>query len=209
MATRQSSGETATRPESQTTAPPPAAPPGGEDPATPATTRERAAGMPFAGLAAFPALREEMERMTRQFFGNDWMQGMSRMHPLTMDWPAFSRAMPFATLSGAPRSAMSESDGGYEITVELPGMDEKDVELTLSDNTLLLEAEKSDEREGGEKDFHFTERSYGSIRRRFPLPRDVDANGMKASFAKGVLTVTLPKTEAAKRTQRRIPVSGG
>ncbi|MHC5021828.1 MAG: Hsp20/alpha crystallin family protein [Planctomycetota bacterium] len=177
---------------------------------SPAPAKTPAAPMPFAAFSAFPALREEMERLTQRFFGNDWMSEMSRLPSLGMDWPSMTRgAMPFSGLASMPKAAMSESDGGYELTVELPGMDEKDVQLTLSDNTLLLEAEHSAERKDEKKDYHFTERSYGHVRRRFPLPQGVDAEGMKASFDKGVLTVQIPKTEAAKSTPRRIPVGGG
>jgi HSP20 family protein len=168
------------------------------------------ATLPFGAFSAFPALREEMERLTQRFFGNDWMNEMARLPSLGMDWPSMTRGgMPFTGLASMPKAAMSEGDGEYELTVELPGMDEKDVSLTLSDNTLLLEAEHTDERKGEKKDYHFTERSYGHVRRRFPLPQGVDVEGMKASFDKGVLTVTIPKSEAAKSTPRRIPVGGG
>ena len=203
MATRNSTGDSGAESRAKK-----AAPAATSSDVEPAAERKADMTLPFPGLAAFPALREEMQRMMRPFFDNDWMQDMSRLHPMMMDWPAMTRAMPFAAMGATAKAAMSESDTEYEITVELPGMDEKDVELTLGDGTLLLKAEKTDERKGEEKDYHFTERSYGSIRRRFPLPPGVDAEGMKASFSKGVLTVKLPKTETAKRTPRRIPVSG-
>jgi HSP20 family protein len=137
------------------------------------------------------------------------MSSMSRWPSMFTGWPGTAHAeMPFATLMNAPKAAMSESESDYELTVELPGLDEKEIELTLSENALILKGEKKAEKSSKDKDYHFTERSYGTVRRSFSLPPGVNREAMKASFSKGVLTVTLPKTHEAEGGPRRIEVSG-
>ena len=101
---------------------------------------------------------------------------------------------------------VSETESKYEISVELPGVDEKDIELSISDGLLALQAEKKEEREEKKKDYHLTERSYGSGRRTVRIPEGVAMDKIKAAFSKGVLEVTLPKTKEAKAKQRKIPV---
>jgi len=163
---------------------------------------------PFMGYPGLDTMREEIEHMMQRYLGKDWTAGM-RSLPMFKDWPRMSSEMPFAAMMNAPRADMSESDGEYEVTVELPGLDEKDIELTITDRALVLKGEKKAEKETNEKDYHFTERSFGSVRRQFALPSDVDRDAMKANFAKGVLKVTLPKTKEAKSQTRRIEVNSG
>ncbi len=166
-------------------------------------TGEGGAPVPFMGYPGMSGFGEEMERMMRRFFSDDWM---ARMAPFQA-WPRMAAELPFAALMNSPKADMSEGEKEYQLSVELPGLDEQDIELTLTDTALVLKGEKKVEKEGQEKDYHFSERSFGSIRRQFPLPRDVDRDGMKATFSKGVLHVTLPKTEEAKRKPRRISVT--
>ena len=164
---------------------------------------------PFLGYMPFPAMREEMERMTKAFFGEEWAKSMARFPSLLSGWPGLGgEAAGFFPALSQAKAAMSEGDEAYTLTVELPGLDENDIQLTLDHGGLMLKAEKKDEQKRTSEDYHFTERHYGSIRRRFALPPGVDAEGMQASFAKGVLTVTLPKTKEARGEPRRIPVSG-
>ena len=114
-----------------------------------------------------------------------------------------------ASLSGVVESAradISETDSTYKISVELPGIDEKDIELGLSDGMLTLKAEKKEEREEKKKDYHLTERRYGLVRRSFRIPEGVETDKIKAAFSKGVLEVSLPKTKEVQARQRRIPV---
>jgi HSP20 family protein len=107
-----------------------------------------------------------------------------------------------------PRVDVSETDNALEVEVELPGVDEKDVEVTLNDNVLIIKGERKHEREEKKKDFHLVERSFGSFARSISLPFEVDTNAVKASFSKGVLKVTLPKPAAAKAKTRRIEIKG-
>lgn len=105
-----------------------------------------------------------------------------------------------------PRVDVSETESALEIEAELPGVDEKDVDVTLSDNVLTIRGERKHEREEKKKDFHLVERSYGSFARSIPLPFEVDSDAVKASFSKGVLKVTLPKPPAARAKARHIEV---
>ncbi|HET6469075.1 MAG TPA: Hsp20/alpha crystallin family protein [Geminicoccaceae bacterium] len=110
----------------------------------------------------------------------------------------------------APRLDIKETENAIEIDAELPGVDEKDVEVQLADGVLTIKGEKKQERkEGKEPDWHLVERSYGSFVRQVALPAEVDEDKVEARFAKGVLTVTLPKSRAAETKTRKIPISGG
>jgi HSP20 family protein len=155
------------------------------------------------------AMREEMDRAIARMFGNDRFAGFPRLSQM-WDMPSLSTAGgAMAAFASIPKSDLSEDKEQFELTVELPGMDEKDLELTLDDGGLLLKGEKKEEKETKEKDYHLTERSYGSIRRRFPLPPGVDAGKMEAKFSKGVLKVVLPKSKEAKASTRKIEVKVG
>jgi HSP20 family protein len=104
---------------------------------------------------------------------------------------------------------LAETEKEYRITAELPGLAEKDVELTLANGVLTLKGEKRDAREEDEKDYHVSERRYGSFQRSFRLPEDVDVERIEAGCKDGVLTVTLPKTAQAQAGKRRIEVKPG
>jgi HSP20 family protein len=106
----------------------------------------------------------------------------------------------------APAIDIAEKGTAYELTAELPGMDDKGIEVTVSDNVLSIKGEKKEEKEQKDKNYHLSERRYGSFQRSFDLPTGVDAAKIEAQFAKGVLTVTLPKTAEAQKKQRKIDV---
>lgn len=106
----------------------------------------------------------------------------------------------FETLGRAevmPRLDIAEDDQAFHINVELPGMDEKDVDVTLSNHTLTIKGEKKEEKETKDKDIHRRDRSYGCFRRSVELPTEVDAGKISATYRKGVLTVDLPKSKQA------------
>jgi len=92
-----------------------------------------------------------------------------------------------------PAIDVTESDREIEITAELPGLEEKDVQLNVADNVLTIRGEKKAEKEDKQKDYHVVERSYGSFYRAFELPAGVEVDKIKADIAKGVLKVTVPK----------------
>ena len=116
--------------------------------------------------------------------------------------PAFGN---FESAAGWPHIELAETGKDIRVTAELPGLTEKDVEISVEDGALTLRGEKRSEVE--DKDRGYSERSYGRFERRIGLPRGIDREQASATFADGVLTVTLPKTEAANETVRRIPIN--
>ncbi len=113
-----------------------------------------------------------------------------------------SLTTPFA--SGAlswptgPAADMVGKPTRYEITAELPGMDEKDIEVKVTDGTLTIRGEKRHEREETKEGYYLAERRFGAFERAFRLPQGVDAGRIEAVLRNGVLTVTLPKIPEAK-----------
>lgn len=101
---------------------------------------------------------------------------------------------------------LSEDDKAYKITAELPGLDAKDVDVSVSGNTLVLKGEKRQEKEEKNKNYFFSERAYGSFQRAFELSTTVDRDKIAADYSKGVLTITLPKTAEAQKQAKKIEV---
>src|SRR5689334_8672822 len=108
-----------------------------------------------------------------------------------------------------PRAEVAETEDRVEVSVELPGMDDKDVELSVTDDVLTIKGEKKVERADSRRGCILSERAYGSFHRSIPLPPGVDTDEASAEFRKGVLTVTLPKTAVAQSRVKKIPVTGG
>lgn len=103
----------------------------------------------------------------------------------------------------------SEDDKAYHVTAELPGMTEKDVEVTFADNMLTISGEKKEETEVKEENYHRRERSFGSFRRSFTLPTQVDEAKIAASFKDGVMTIDLPKSKTAQKKAKKITIQRG
>jgi HSP20 family protein len=122
----------------------------------------------------FVSLQREIDRLFDDF---------------TRGFPAFGAAASGLT----PSMDVVETDKEIEITAELPGLEEKDVQINVADNLLTIRGEKKAEKEEKDKDYQLIERSYGSFERTLELPDGVNADAIKASIAKGVLTVTVPK----------------
>jgi HSP20 family protein len=108
--------------------------------------------------------------------------------------------------AAVPAVDITEDDKGYRIAAELPGMSEKDIDVSISGDMLTIKGEKRQEREEKEKNRYLSERSYGMFQRSFPLPEGVDRDKISADFSKGVLTLTLPKTADAQKQQKKIEV---
>lgn len=106
----------------------------------------------------------------------------------------------------APAIDIHQRDGKLEITAELPGVKEEDIDITIDDGVLSLRGEKKSTHEDQESGYF--ERSYGSFERRVTLPSDVDEDNCSADFRDGVLTVTLPRSEEKARG-RKIPLGQG
>lgn len=106
----------------------------------------------------------------------------------------------------APQFEVSETDGSVMVEAELPGMDEKDIEISVTDHVLTIQGEKKKEAETKKKNYYIAERSYGRFQRSLQLGSGVDTDKVRASFKNGVLTVTLPKTEPEKSKTRKIDI---
>ena len=141
------------------------------------------------GESPFLALHREMNRLFDDAFRS-------------FDSPALFGRMP-----SWPSLEVSETDTEVRIAAELPGLDEKDVELFVEDNGLTIRGEKRSETE--DKDRQFSERIYGRFERRIPLGFEAKDEEVKAQFKNGVLTVTVPKSAEARAKSRRIPIGNG
>ena len=116
------------------------------------------------------------------------------------------RAFDVPAMRGAwPSLEMQETDGGYRISAELPGMDEKDVEILVDDDVLTIRGEKRSQTE--DKDRHFSERYYGRFERSIALPFEVEDDKAEATFKNGVLTVALPKSARTQEKAKRIAIN--
>jgi HSP20 family protein len=137
-------------------------------------------------LSPFTSLQREIDRLF-----DDFGRG----------WPDFGRAWPAAGTGAQelmPVMDVTETDTEYEITAELPGLEEKDVQINIADNVLTIRGEKKAGKEEKQKDYRMVERSYGSFYRALELPAGVDPDKIKADIAKGVLKVTVPKPAPAQ-----------
>ncbi|HKI97012.1 MAG TPA: Hsp20/alpha crystallin family protein [bacterium] len=105
-----------------------------------------------------------------------------------------------------PRMDVTDDPAELTITVEIPGIEEKDIDVSLTDNLLTIKGEKHAESEEKGKDFLRRERSYGTFRRSMRVGPEIDASKVDATFKNGVLRVTLPKTPAAQKAARKIPI---
>jgi HSP20 family protein len=111
----------------------------------------------------------------------------------TRGWPSLA-----GTTELTPSMDVTETDKEIEITAELPGLEEKDVQVNVADNLLTVRGEKKAEKEEKDKNYRLIERSYGSFSRTLELPTGIDVNAIKASIANGVLKVTVPKPAPAQ-----------
>jgi HSP20 family protein len=109
----------------------------------------------------------------------------------------------------APRIDVSETGKEVRVSAELPGLDEKDVEVTVTGNHLSIKGEKKEEREDRHGDYWHSERSYGHFERVLELPEGLETDQTKATFKKGVLKVTIPKVPGAQSTAKKIELTEG
>lgn len=131
----------------------------------------------------------------------------------TVSWPDFEMPrIEWPNLVGADlvseiaKFDLSENGKSVKVVADIPGVDEKDVEVLVRDGVLTIKGEKKSEHKEEGEDFYITERKFGSFSRAFRLPDGVDEEAVAANFDKGVLTVTLPKKSKPKTDARRVPV---
>lgn len=160
-------------------------------------TGKPARGMP--GIwAPFDSLRQEIDRVF-DTFGPRWRPTPPSLLDVDLSWPTAGWMM-------APAVDVAEKDKEYEISAELPGLDEKDIEVKLVNGMLTIRGEKKEERDEKNKDYFVSERRYGSFMRSFQVPDSVDPAKIEATFAKGVLTLRLPKSAQAQQNEKKITI---
>jgi HSP20 family protein len=126
-------------------------------------------------------MKQEMDRLFDRLVATKWDD-----YPTLGEW--------------CPSMDISETKDSLVVKVEVPGMDQKDIRIALQENLLTITGEKRQEKEEKEERYHRVERSYGAFTRGVRLPVGVDGSKVAATFKNGLLTVTLPKTPAAKGT---------
>ncbi len=159
------------------------------------------ASLPMSAPSLDPLLQlhREMDRLFDEAFRG-----------LGMHWPRLSLPTAASGWAGLLRPALDiqETDQQYRITLEAPGVDEKDIQLTLDDGVLWIRGEKRQEQEYKEGQYHRVERSYGSFQRVLNLPEDADQDTIKATFKNGVLAITIGRrAPPASPSGRNIPIN--
>ncbi len=150
---------------------------------------KKAAGGRNASVQPWRSLRAEMDRLFDHFAKGF---GPSMFEPFSDEGAEIA----------VPAVDFAESDKAFTVTAELPGIEEKDIDVTVSGGMLTIKGEKKKETEEKDKNYYLSERSYGSFQRSFSLPEGIDQAKIAANFAKGVLTVTLPKSADALKPQK-------
>jgi len=146
---------------------------------------------PFTELAPF----KEFERVRRQMdrFWDSFLEGdLRRRSEEEGEW--------------LPSLDVAETKNELVVKAEAPGLDPKDIDISLSDGLLTIKGEKRQEKEEKEANYHLVERSYGSFIRSVQLPREVQSDKISASYKNGILKITLPKSEEAKKKEIKIKV---
>lgn len=155
-------------------------------------------GHPNAPVQHFRSLRDQIDRLMEEFdrglFPSRWME-MTPFSKLTSDIRGL-----------VPAVDMIDEEKAYRVTVELPGLTEKDIEVTKDGDLLTIKGEKKEEHEEKEKGYFLSERHYGLVERSLRLPEGIDDAKIDAKFANGVLTVILPKTPEAVSKPKKIAI---
>jgi HSP20 family protein len=150
----------------------------------------------------FAAMRDEMDRMFERF-ESDWPRW-----PRLGAWPQWPS--PLLRATGAvlvvPDLDVRENAKSIVIEAELPGVEEKDVSITLANGLLTIKGEKKDQREEKDETHYFSERSFGAFERCLQLPDTIDETKIDATFSKGVLKITAAKKPEAVKAERKIEV---
>ena len=141
-------------------------------------------------------------------FGSDFDQTFNRMmRGWPFNWPDLmpsSEPRALRVFEHMPKVEVKESGKCYTVTVELPGLSEKDVKVQVEDDVLTISGEKDVEQTDDKT--HYSERSYGSFTRAFTLPADADRNGITATFAKGVLALQIAKAVAPSAELKQVAI---
>ncbi len=147
----------------------------------------------------FSQMRNDMNQMVKALFNDDWLSPALRSFGESPTWFG-----DFTPRTFAPAIDVVNEKKHLVVTTELPGLDKKDVKLSIDAGVLTISGEKRQEKREEEEGCYRTERFFGQFQRRIPLPSDVDIDHVEAHFDKGVLNVRLPKVASQERTARQI-----
>jgi HSP20 family protein len=147
-------------------------------------------------------LFEEMQSDLSRFLGAPF-----GMWPLSRPLTRPLRRLTQFPMAGAPRVDVFERNGNIVVQAELPGVKKEDIDLSIQEGDLVLQAEQRQEREVKEENWYRMERSYGSLYRRLPLPEGVQTDRINASLHDGVLEVTIPKPKEKEAQAKKIAIS--
>jgi HSP20 family protein len=169
--------------------------------------QQTAAAAPPAGPAQawrpFDTLRREVDRLFEDFTLNPFRLPLRRpAFDLEPFWQADSWV-------AQPAIDLVERDNAFELTAEMPGLDEKNISVDVTNGVLTVKGQKEEDKVEKKQDFHLRERRFGSFVRSVRIPETVDADKIEASFKNGVLKVTLPKKPEAQKPTKKIEVKGG
>lgn len=145
-------------------------------------------------------MQEEMDSVFNNFFRSDPFRSKNLLSgPETKDLALGSFAEPTADIYETDKEVVAE--------IDVPGVDKKDIEVSVTDDGVEVKAERKDEAKTEEKGIHRYERSYSGFYRRFSLPGNVDADKAKAEYKNGVLKITVPKTEIEEKKKKLLPIN--
>ena len=153
-------------------------------------------------LAHLRRVDEEIDRAFHTLFGRPF----PRMSQEPIDVP--TRLAELSRSLWSPHVDVLSREGSLVIRADLPGLGKDDVSVEIDNRLLTIKGEKREEKEEKKKDYYLSERRYGAFERRFPIPDGVEADKIEATFKKGLLTVTLPKTAAAQAAEKKIAIKG-
>jgi HSP20 family protein len=162
---------------------------------------KRATPAPTSVPDVWGSFRAEMDQLFDRFSRTFGMPSLRRMFDIEPAWRTES-SFGFA----APAIDVSEDEKTYKITVELPGLEEKDLDVSISGDMIVIRGKKHQEKEQRDKNYHVAERAYGTFQRTFVLPEGVAREKIAADLSKGLLTITLPKMPEAQKPSQKIEV---
>lgn len=166
---------------------------------------------PSSQLSAHPllALREEVDHLFDRFFSGFSMGPFSEMRQTAMRTEPFRRIEDaFSGLSTfAMKVDIHETDGVYCIDAEMPGFEEKDIEVSADDKMLTITGKKSEQKKEDRENYHVSERHFGSTSRSFPIPETANLSKAEADFKNGVLHIKMPMKTLVKAKATKIPIT--
>lgn len=142
---------------------------------------------PWRPFRELTTLRDEMDKMWNRAFG-EW----PRIEPMAGEW--------------TPSLDVSETKDNIVVKAEVPGMDPKDIDISMASGVLTIKGEKKQQKEEKDENYYCCESSYGAFTRSTRLPHEVQSDKIKASYKDGILKITLPKSEEAKKKEVKIKV---